>query len=77
MWIFMNDAFLSIVAIHDDPNKLLVRARQEGDIKAVFSQAKVIQTDERDYKYRALIKRTEVTRVLGLRISEIDYPNFK
>ena len=36
MWVFLSDAFLSIVAHRDDPDALLVRARRQGDIECVF-----------------------------------------
>jgi hypothetical protein len=65
MWLFFNDAFLSIV----DPDgaydgrtgpqgdKLLIRARIKGDIEAVFPKAEVIEGAGTDYRFRALIPR--------------------
>ncbi len=77
MWIFLNDSFLSVVAHHDDPGLLLVRARIAGDIERVFKDARVSHTPEHDYAYRAEIARECVAAVLARRIEEIDYPNFK
>jgi len=78
MWICLNDAFFSIVCIPDDPTKLKVRARFEGDIEEVFgSDVKVIKTPQRDYLYRSFIDRDTVASVLASRVKGIDYPNFK
>jgi len=44
MWVVLNDAFLSVVADRDDPNRLLVRARFHNDIARVFPNAEVTET---------------------------------
>lgn len=77
MWVFLSDAFLSIVADRADPSRLLVRGRLEGDIERVFPRATVQETPQADYRFRAYIARGIVARVLVERILEIDYPNFK
>jgi hypothetical protein len=78
MWIFLNDAFLSIVEHREDPSKLLVRARVRGDIERVFPAAKVLHTPVRaDYAYRAVIDRRVVADRLRAAVDSIDYPNFK
>lgn len=77
MWIFLNDAALSIVAWRFNRNWLLVRARVRGDIEAVFPLAKVKETPDADYAYRALIPRHRVGAVIAQRLEEIDYDNFK
>jgi len=77
MWIFLNDAFLSIVADRNDPGRLLVRARIEGDIERVFPSARVKKTPTADYLYRASISRADVAAALLDRVTSIGYPNFK
>lgn len=77
MWIFTNQAFLSIVSKDCKPDQLLVRARREGDIEKVFPNAKVKQTIGVDYLYRAVISRAEVGATLANCAYEIDYSNFK
>ena len=42
MWLCLNDAFLSIVALPGHPDELLVRARIAGDIERLFPAAQVI-----------------------------------
>ena len=85
MWIFLNNAMLSIV----DPKgtyeggqgtkggPLLVRARIAGDIEAVFPGAKVAKTPGRDYLFRATVSRREVAEAMFNAVADIDYTNFK
>jgi hypothetical protein len=77
MWIFLNDAFLSIVADRDDKTHLLVRARVAGDIERVFPDATVSHTPRADYAYRASLPRKVVAQVIAGRVEEIAYQNFK
>lgn len=77
MWIFRNDAMLSVVENRDDPNILLVRARQLGDIEQVFPDADVFSMIGSDYKYRAWIDRETVAKAMYASVMTIDYDNFK
>lgn len=77
MWIFTNQAFLSIVSKDCRPDQLLVRARREGDIEKVFPNAVVKQTIGVDYLYRAVVDRAEVGATLANCAYDIDYSNFK
>jgi hypothetical protein len=82
MWIFLNNAFLSIVkpGMHDKVDSTLylkVRARFAEDIKRVFPKVCVRCTPETDYRYRAFVKRTDVADKIAASITAIDYPNFK
>jgi hypothetical protein len=77
MWVVLNKAFLSIVADRDDPNRLLVRSRFRDDITAVFPDAKVTETPDADYRFRAFLPRDVVSSALAATVGKIDYPNFK
>ena len=80
MWVFLNNAFLSIVDPdkHGGPSpKLLVRARFEEDIGRVFPGADVEHTEDHDYAYRALILREIVSAKMAQSVEDIDYHNFK
>lgn len=79
MWVFLNNAFLSIVAHRRRPDYLLVRARQRGDIQAVFKHpdVRVVATPKADYPFRAEIRRDLVGTVLRFAAQEIAYDNFK
>ena len=79
MWIFLSDAFLSVVADKDDPSgpRLLVRARREGDIERVFPEADVTTTPAADYRFRAWLPRERVAAVLRQQVEALAYANFK
>ena len=77
MWIYLNNAFLSIVENDTNPNLLHIRARHSGDIEAIFSDAVVLNTPSGDYKHRADIPRDQVATAIAVTIGEIDYVNFK
>jgi hypothetical protein len=72
MWIFLNNAFVSIVNDKDNPDNLIVRARHHGDIRRVFPRAKVVITPEADYRYRACLPRTLVAEKIASQIAGID-----
>ena len=77
MWIFLNNAFLSIVDKGGEGDTLLVRARHAGDIERVFSEAKVEAGCGTDYRYRARIDRERVATAIADSIRGINYNNFK
>lgn len=77
MWIFLNNAFLSIVQKPGDTDTLTVRARVKGDIERVFPTAKVTQNGGTDYKFRATIHRARVADAMFDAVMDIDYANFK
>ena len=77
VWIFANDAFVSIVADRDDSSRLLIRARVAGDIERVFPSAEVVESRGTDYRFRAFVHRRALADVLAAQIRAIKYPNFK
>ena len=77
MWIFLNNAFLSIVDKGGDGTTLLVRGRREGDIERVFPNAQVKKTPHNDYRHRALINRELIAKAIADSIRSITYSNFK
>lgn len=79
MWIFLSDAFLSVVADKADPNsdRLLVRARRAGDIERVFPEAEVFSVAGADYAFRAWLPRQRVATALREQVQSLSYANFK
>jgi cAMP phosphodiesterase len=79
MWVFLNNAFLSIVQPKGKVYKdfLLVRARKSKHIEAVFGDCGVARTRKRDYLYRAMIPREVVANTLKQHLMTMDYTNFK
>lgn len=76
MWIFLQDAFLSISAHEDRPDDLMVRGRVEGDIERVFPDASVEETPDADYRYRAAVPRDEVAQAVADRARGLEYFDF-
>lgn len=80
MWIFLNDAFFSIVEPRRQAprcNDLLVRARTAGDIERHFPHYEIQEDAGTDYAFRALVSRNHVANVIANQIGRIDYGNFK
>ena len=77
MWIFLNDAFLSIVAHSEKPEHLHVRGRVRGDIERVFPDASVTETPDGDYHFRADVLRIDAARALADRTASIAYENLE
>ena len=77
MWIFLNNAFLSIVEEQGQTATLLVRARKRGDLERVFPGARVEETPKRDYRFRARVPRELAAATLAEAVRAIAYPNFK
>ena len=77
MWVCLNNSFLSIVSKECGPDQLLVRARMKGHIEAVFPDAKVAESTNTDYRYRAVVSRLEVADALSAEVMSLEYPNFK
>lgn len=79
MWIFMNDAFVSIVQERGEPDKLRVRARIKGDIERALPDAvgDVFEPKRSDYRYHAVLPRDYVVAMVASRLSDVDYPDFK
>lgn len=77
MWVFTTKGFYSIVADKNDPNRLLVRSRIEGDIEKQWPRADVDHTPDSDYAYRTFLPRKVVAQTLAEIVSGIKYTNFK
>lgn len=77
MWIYLNDAMLSIVQNTGRQDQFLVRARFPGDIERCFPDAVTYETNDADYRFRAFIGKMTVAELVMNRLVEIGYDNFK
>jgi hypothetical protein len=75
MWIFLNDAMISVVEHRD--GGLLARARIEGDLERVFGSVKVSVTPRADYHFRCTVTTSQFKDAMSRAIDRIDYDNFK
>ena len=80
MWICLNNSFVSIVQHPLLNDVLIVRGRRHEDVMNFvngFFCRGYEQTDTRDYRYRVLIDRNELPKILATHAEKIDYTNFK
>jgi hypothetical protein len=79
MWLFTNDAFVSIVEHRDDPDTMLVRGRFRGDAARFLGvpQHHEIELTTADYRWRVITDRASVEKALLRSIRRAHYPNFK
>lgn len=80
MWVTTTRGFFSVVAHHDLPDMVLVRARVREDLEALgelVGSLEIEHTPQRDYALRAVVPRERWLAGLALLAAEIDYPNFK
>ena len=83
MWIFLNNAFISVVAPApgspaEGEDKLVVRARTSGDLARVFGDDVIEQRSHgRDYAFRATVARKRVADAIAEQVRQIKYTNFK
>lgn len=77
MWIFLSDAFFSVVANRDDHNELMVRARLPGHLEKHFPGIPVQELDQADYRFRISVPRELVQGVLDHQVETLTYSNFK
>ena len=80
MWLITTQGFYSAVAHRDDPHKVMVRARVREDIEALAAQIPEIEPysePDSDYKWRAVVSRSDWERAVGELAAGIDYENLK
>ena len=77
MWLALNDAFVSAVQDRNDPNRLVVRARNVAHLTKLFPTAEVLLSPNADYAARVFVPKEDFSRMLVERVAEIKYDNFK
>lgn len=79
MWICLNNSFVSIVESKDDSSKVYVRSRRKDDLENFLGEGEwqILETPRRDYRYRLLIDKAVLSKILADSVSKITYGNFK
>jgi hypothetical protein len=80
VWVITTRGFFSVVSHADQPESVLVRARAHEDLAALnelIGPLEIAATPERDYGFRAVVRRERWSAALVLLAAQIDYPNFK
>jgi hypothetical protein len=83
MWILTTTGFFSIVQKPWDQPKgtLTIRSRVSADLEGLRAyipeMSEIIESEDSDYRYRAVAKREAMMAVLATLVADIDYDNFK
>ena len=80
MWVFTKYGFISAVEHRDNPELVMVRARDENSINHLADNfgLKVTKTESADYLYRVTMTRTQFEKFLkDYARHELSYDNFK
>lgn len=78
MWVFLNDAFVSVVKDTQKKDGLMIRARLATDLQNAFGiDVEIIETTHTDYRFRTFMDKNAFKEFMSNRIDEIEYTNFK
>lgn len=79
MWVMTTRGFYSAVQHRTKPNKVLIRARCEEDIRALEEIVEIepFRLDASDYEWRIEMDAADWVKALATLALDIDYDNFK
>ena len=79
MWTFTTTGFYSAVQHRDNPELLLVRARDEESLTplAALADQQIKFTPDADYAFRVTVSKQQYAQWLTSQVLGIDYANFK
>ena len=91
MWLYMNNAIISVVENMNNSNELLVRSRylhhlqklldfngtEESSAAVHDGKIKIFEDDFADYRYRAYVEKRVFSELIAKRVLEIDYSSYK
>lgn len=80
MWVFTDRGFYSVVEAEGREGTFVIRSRAKADLDALVDLIpglKIVKLKNRDYQYRAYVKRVDWERAIVLLTRDIDYSNFK
>ena len=76
MYVFTDNAFLSIVAHEFDERLLEVRGQYAGDIERTFPEAEVAYNPGAEFPYATAVGRDRVAERIALRVQHVGYRSF-
>ena len=79
MWVFTQTGFISVVDYGTKGGYLTARSRdrQSLEILSEIADSRIEFTPARDYQYRTLVKREDLSEFLTLQVETLNYSNFK
>ena len=79
MWLFTETGFLSAVRHSENPDALIVRARDEESLRGLSeaAQTQIMATPEHDYPFRTMVSKDLFAEWVLEQVSNLDYTNYK
>ena len=79
MWLFTETGFLSAVRHSENPDVLIVRARDEESLRglSVAAQTQIVATPEHDYPFRTMVSKDLFAEWVLEQVSNLNYLNYK
>jgi hypothetical protein len=81
MWLLTSIGFYSVVAHRDNDETVLIRSRTREDLdqlrRRYLPDLEILENAGTDYRYRALLERSEWEHAAQKLAADVDYPNFK
>lgn len=79
MWLFTETGFLSAVRHSENPDVLIVRARDEESLRGLSeaAQTQIVATPEHDYPFRTMVSKDLFAEWVLEQVSNLDYTNYK
>jgi hypothetical protein len=79
MWLASQHGFYSVV--EKQPGQIHIRARCRNDLENLIALARLaappVETPEGDYRWRVVVGKPDLLRVLAAIGQTVNYPNFK
>ncbi len=76
MYVFTENAFLSILAHASDERLLEVRARYSGDIERTFPESEVAFNSGHDFPYSTSVSRERAAERIALRVQHVGFRHY-
>ena len=79
MWLFTETGFLSAVRHSENPDALIVRARDEESLKGLCEAAEthILATPDHDYPFRTMVGKDLFAEWILEKVSSLNYINYK
>jgi hypothetical protein len=77
MWLMTTKGFISAVAHRDNPELIMIRARERTTLVQLLPGKEIIETPSADYRYRCTLPKLEWILLVSDLAQGVDYPNFK
>lgn len=77
MWIFTNRGFISAVKSDEQPDTMIIRARNKAHLTALLPEFEPVTMPGHDYARRVFISTARFGELMTELAASIDYGNFK